>query len=508
MVDYIIVGAGSAGCVLANRLTENPAVSVLLLEAGGPDIAADISVPANWNTLLNTDVDWLYKTEPQAHLNNRSINWNRGKVLGGSSSINLMVYIRGNRLDYDRWEELGNVGWSYDDVLPYFIKSEHQERGTSDYHGVNGPMSVSDASYVSPIASLYRDALLELGYPETEDFNGAVQEGVGTYQFNIRDGKRESSATAFLEPIKHRANLKIQTNVHVTKVLVENNRAVGVEYVQNDQIKQVQADGEVLLTAGAINSPQILMCSGIGPAPHLQRLGIPIVADIPGVGQNLQDHIAMCLDYMYNEVWLKTSTAGNHTQEELEAHTGLSIAAFIKTRSELKRPDVQFGIYDVRTDGEFDCRICVNISRPYSRGYMTLRYNDPFEYPIIQPNYLQDERDLQPLIDSVRLTRQIVQSETMKKAIATETCPGFDVQSDSKIIEWIRNNTFTNWHFCGTCKMGIDSMSVVTPQLKVHGIEGLRVVDASIIPEIISGNTNAPIIMIAEKASALIKKHP
>lgn len=505
MVDYIIVGAGSAGCVLANRLTENPEISVLLLEAGGSDTATNLSVPAHWNILLNTEVDWLYKTEPQVHLNNRRIDWNRGKVLGGSSSINLMVYIRGNRLDYDRWEELGNVGWSYDDLLPYFRKSEHQERGSSKYHGIDGPMSVSDATYVSPIATCFRNAILELGYPETKDFNGADQVGVGTYQFNIRKGKRESAATAFLEPIKHRSNLTIQTNAHVSKVLFQTNRAVGVEYVHNDQIKQVQADGEVLLTAGAINSPQLLMCSGIGPATDLQKLGTSVVADLPGVGQNLQDHIAVCIDYMYDEAWLNKLPAEDHKPEDLEAHTGLSVAAFIKTRAELERSDVQFGIYDIRTESEFDFRICVNVSRPRSRGYLTLRSSDPFEYPIIQPNYLQDERDLQPLIDSVKLTRRIIQSEVMEAAIATETCPGLGVQTDSEIAEWVRNNTFTNWHCSGTCKMGTDSMAVVNPQLNVHGVEGLRVVDASIMPEIISGNTNTPVIMIAEKAADLIR---
>lgn len=512
MPDYIIIGAGSAGCVLANRLSEGPDTTVLLLEAGGPDDKPDIRIPIRWGALLGTDVDWLYQTEPQIHLNNRVIDWNRGKVLGGSSSINNMIYIRGHQWDYDHWAELGNEEWSYAEILPYFKKSEHQERGTSEYHGVDGPLNVADTQYVSPLKDAFINAGVELGLPINDDFNGATQEGVGRYQFTHKNGERHSTVDAFLKPALARSNLTAETHAHVTRILFESTRARGVEYVHNNQIKQVFADCEVILCGGAINSPQVLLLSGVGPADQLTQFDIPVVADLPGVGENLQDHPLLPCALYSTQIKAKRDDALTNAayQEYLQSRSGVftshsgEAGGFARTRPELAIPDIQYyevlgGIQD-----EHDLTIMASLMRPFSRGYIRLRLNNPFAHPIVQPNYLDREEDLQTMIDSVKFVRRLTQTEAYAGVIDRELYPGASVQTDEAIAEWVRENLATTWHFSGTCKMGIDSLAVVDPQLRVYGVDGLRVVDASIMPEVVGGNTNAPTIMIAEKAADMI----
>jgi len=515
MIDYIVVGAGSAGCVLANRLTEDPDVHVLLLEAGGPDHRPDIRIPARWSALLGTEVDWLYRTEPQPHLNQRVIDWNRGKVLGGSSSINNMIYIRGDRWDYDHWAELGNEEWSYDDVLPYFKKAENQERGASEYHGTGGPLNVADMPYVALVsdsADAFIEAGVELGWPLNHDFNGATQEGVGRYQFTRRGAQRFSSADAYLKPALSRPNLTTVTYAHVTRLLFEGTRVSGVEYVHDHQLKQTAVTREVILCGGAINSPQTLLLSGIGPAGQLSQFGIPVVVDLPGVGDNLQDHALLEMHYARvqraiaeNVLW------GAAHQEYLQSQTGtLAVnrtagGAFVKTRSDLDIPDMQLYVApgDIAT-AEADYGIYLSILRPKDRGTITLRSSNPFEHPMIQPNYLAREEDLQTFIDAVKLVRQLAGTSPLATILAREIAPGRAVQTDAEIAAWIRQALGTTWHYSGTCKMGIDPLAVVNPRLQVYGVTGLRVADASIMPEVIGGNTNAPVIMIGEKAADLI----
>jgi choline dehydrogenase len=512
MVDYIVVGAGSAGCVLANRLTENRDISVLLLEAGGPDSHPEIHIPARWLDLLGTEFDWSYKTEPQQHLNGRVLDCNRGKVLGGSSSINAMIYIRGHRWDYDHWAELGNQGWSYEDVLPYFKKAEHQERGPSEYHGINGPLNVADLAFVSPLSDLFIKAGLDRGWSANPDFNGATQEGVGQYQFTSKNGERHSAADAYLRPALDRSNLSSATHAYIRRILFEGNQATGVEYVHNNETKTAYADCEIILCAGAINSPQILLCSGIGPADHLELFDISVVVDLPGVGQNLQDHPAVLLAYITDPLWrVDFSLAGPDYEEYLLSKTGklaanrTAVGAFVKTRPELKAPNIEFATYDAAIGGDIDFGISYYVLRPGSRGSVRLRSANPFDHPIIQPNYLQDEEDLKTLVDGVKLTRDLIQTQPFQSIRKTEVSPGNLVQSHAGIAEWVRNTMFSVWHCCGTCKMGDDAMAVVDAQLRVHGVERLRIVDASIMPDIVGGNTNAPTIMIAEKAADMIK---
>lgn len=517
MVDYIIVGAGSAGCVLANRLTEDPHVHVLLLEAGGPDHKPDIRIPARWSTLLGTEVDWLYRTEPQVHLNNRVIDWNRGKVLGGSSSINNMVYIRGDRWDYDHWAELGNEEWSYDEILPYFKKAENQERGASEYHGVGGPLNVADMPYVALIsdsADAFIEAGIELGWPLNHDFNGATQEGIGRYQFTRRGGQRHSAADAYLKPALSRPNLTTVTYAQVTRLLFTGTHVSGVEYVHDHQLKQTAATREVILCGGAINSPQILLLSGIGPAGQLTHFGIPVVVDLPGVGENLQDHALLEIDYARVERAIAENILGGAAhQEYLQSQTGpLAVnrtagGAFVKTRADLERPDMQLYIApgdDAASEADFG--IYLSIMRPKDRGTITLRSRNPFEHPVIQPNYLACEDDLQTFIDGVKVVRQLAATSALAPILVREIAPGSAVQTDAELAAWIRQALRTTWHYSGTCKMGIDPLAVVNPRLQVYGVTGLRVVDASIMPEVIGGNTNAPVIMIAEKAADLIRE--
>ena len=519
MYDYVVIGAGSAGCVIASRLTEDPNTTVLLLEAGGPDDREEIHIPAAFPQLFKTECDWGYYTEPQPHLNNRSLFWPRGKMLGGTSSHNAMIYIRGHRYIFDRWAEAGNEGWGYEDILPLFKKSQNQERGASEHHGVGGPLNVADLRDTNPLSCAFVDACVENGFTRNDDFNGPEQEGVGYYQVTQKDGRRCSTATAFLRPAMERPNLTIETHAMVTRLLFEGARVVGVAYTQNGEAKEVNADNEVILSGGAINSPQLLLLSGVGPAAQLEALGIPVVADLPGVGQNLQDHLLVVLNYECTEpISLATANSAAALLEYQHFRKGplssnvAEAGGYLKTRPDLPLPDLQFVFLPtyfmdhgfVQPEGH-GFALVPFLLLPESRGNLSLRSRDPLEHPLIQPNYLDSEADMQLLVEGVKILRPLAQTKAFAPFVGKEVEPGPQVQSDEEIREFIRNKVETNYHPVGTCKMGGDSMAVVDPQLRVRGIQGLRVADASIMPLITNGNTNAPSIMIGEKAADMIR---
>jgi choline dehydrogenase len=500
--DYIVIGAGSAGCVVANRLTEDDKTTVLLLEAGNPATKPEIQIPVECTNLLGSEVDWGYFSEPEPYLNNRKIFCPRGKVLGGSSSINFMVYIRGNPHDYDQWQELGNPGWSYQDVLPYFKKSEHQQRGASEYHGIDGALSVTDL--ISPAATSQRfvEAAVELGYRQNPDFNGMHQEGAGIYQMTIKDGKRHSAAAAFLLPILQRPNLTTMTGALVTRLLFEGTRTVGLEYLHEEALHQVRINQEVILSAGAFDSPKLLMLSGIGDAKHLQELGIPVVVDLPGVGQNLQDHPIVPVAHQ----------SPQDSQPAIASNGIAEAALFLHSESNLDAaPDLNLFSCPVlfapstytRVGSGFIGLAC--LTHPQSRGRVSLRSPDPKDAPSILMNYLQISSDVQKLISGIKVIRKLFQTSAFNEFRGEEVSPGNDLQSDEALEAYIRESCTTLFHPVGTCKMGTDSMAVVDPELRVHGINGLRVVDASIMPTLTTGNTNAPTIAIGEKAADLIK---
>lgn len=519
MYDYIIVGAGSAGCVLANRLSEDPGVKVLLLEAGGPDDKQPIHIPVIFSQLFKTDADWAYFTEPQAHLNGRRLYWPRGKVLGGSSSINAMIYIRGHHTTFDVWATAGNTGWSYADVLPYFKKSQNQERGASDYHAVGGPLNVADLRDPNPMSRAFVDACAEVGLPRNHDFNGANQEGFGLYQVTQKNAQRCSAAVAFLHPALARPNLTVLTHAQATQILFNRTRATGVRYLHNGETVNAVADREVILAGGAINSPQLLLLSGIGNTTDLNALGIPVVADLPGVGQNLQDHLAVFVTYHSKE---PISLANAATQEALEAYMGAGkgpltsnvgeAGGFMKTQAPLATPDLQFHFapawfmdHGFHNPGGHGMTIGPTMVTPESRGSLSLRSPDPLAPPMIQANYLTSEADLTVLVEGIKLAREIGQAQAFHPYVGAEYAPGVAVQSDDELRAFVRQHVQTLYHPVGTCKMGQDDLAVVDQQLRVRGVQGLRVADASIMPVIVNGNTNAPTIMIGEKAADLIK---
>jgi choline dehydrogenase len=499
--DYIVIGAGSAGCVVANRLTENTQTNVLLLEAGNPDTKPEIQIPAECVKLLGSEVDWGYFSEPEPYLNNRKIFCSHGKVLGGSSSINFMTYMRGNHQDYDHWQELGNPGWSYQDVLPYFKKSERNERGASAYHGVDGELSVTDLIAPTTIMKHFIDAAQALGYDYNPDFNGMQQSGVGPCQSTILDGKRHSAAAAFLVPFFGRPNLTVITGAEVTRLLFEGTHAVGVEYLESGTLHQVRVVREVILSAGAFDSPKLLMLSGIGDAARLQGLGISVVVDLPGVGQNLQDDIFVPVTYQATQDLHPESTsslgeAGLFLHSEGNSEVPPDLLFFFSPT-----PFIPLGYGD--SDSGFTA--IVSLTHLQNIGSVSLRSSDPKDTPVIRMNYLESEADVRLLVAAIKLMRQLFHHSAFDEFRGEEIAPGANVNSDEALAAYIRETGSTMWHPVGTCKMGTDAMAVVDPELRVYGVEGLRVVDASIMPKITTGNTNAPTIMIGEKGADLIK---
>ncbi len=518
--DYIIVGGGSAGCVLANRLSADPKNKVLLLEAGGKDKSPLIHMPAGVIKLLGgTKANWYYHTERQEHLDGRSLFWPRGKVLGGSSSINGMIYIRGHGRDYDQWRQLGLTGWGYSDVLPYFKRSEGNEGGIDAFHGGKGPLIVSHAERTNPLFEAFVEAGVQAGHKQTDDFNGRQQEGFGPYQLTIRDGRRCSAAVAYLRPALGRPNLAVIVEALAARVIMEGRKAIGVEYLQGGRRHTMKAAREVILAGGAVNSPQLLMLSGIGPAAELKRHGIDVLIDLPGVGKNLQDHldatvINRCLLpitlHSQSKPVAQTLTGMQYLlfKKGLARSNGLESGAFIKTRPGLEIPDVQLHFLAAvmqdhgreKSPGHgFTVHLCQ--LRPESRGYIGLRSADPTDHAIIQPNYFESEVDRRTMRDAVRIVRDVLKQRAMQPYLGVELEPGEAVRSDGELDSWLRAHAETIYHPVGSARMGTDSMAVVDERCRVHGVANLRVVDASVMPTLVGGNTNAPTIMIAEKIS-------
>jgi choline dehydrogenase len=522
MYDYIIIGAGSAGCVLANRLSEDPAVKVLLLEAGGRDNRKEIHIPLAFAKLFKGPCDWTYFTDPEPQLGNRSLYWPRGKVLGGSSSINAMIYIRGNRADYDQWRDLGNHGWGYSDVLPYFKKSENQQLGASEYHGATGPLRVSDLRTINPLSEAFVTAGEQAGFLRNPDFNGSQQEGFGFYQVTQSDGKRHSAAAAFLHPVMSRKNLTVRTEAQVFGIYFEGKRAAVVSFQQGNNSVQERAEREIILCAGAIGSPQLLMLSGVGPADHLRQFNVPVVCDLPGVGKNLQDH--PCTGVVYGctkPVSLASAEEFSNLMRYLLFKKGpltsnvAESGAFIKTSSRAQIPDLQFhfgvGYFVEHGFQQIEGHAFTfgpTLLHPYSRGEIKLRSSNPLDSPSIRANYFADSRDMDVMLEGLKLARTLAATKAFASYCGGELHPGPTAKDDAALREHIAKFTETLYHPVGTCKMGQDSSAVVDSELRVHGVEGLRVVDASIMPTVVGGNTNAPTIMIAEKAADLIKHGP
>ena len=522
--DYVIVGAGSAGCVLANRLSADGRNSVLLLEAGPKDTNLWIHVPLGYGKLFKEKtVNWMYQTEPEPGLDGRTVFQPRGKVLGGSSSINGLLYVRGQHEDYDRWRQRGNAGWGYDDVLPYFRKAENQQRGADKYHGAGGPLPVSDWRHADPLSEAFVVAAAQTGIPTNPDFNGASQEGAGFFQTTTQRGRRASTAYSYLRPAKNRSNLEVETSALAQRILFDGRRARAVEYRQGGALRTARARKEILVSSGAYNSPQLLQLSGVGPAELLKQHGIDIVLDAPGVGNDLQDHLQVRLVTRCSQP-VTLNDILNHPVRRVMAGARyaafrkgpLTIAAgtsgaFFKTNPRLATPDIQIHFLPFSTDrmGEklhsfsaFSASVCQ--LRPESRGSLRIKSADPTVPPEIRINYLATETDRTAFIEGFKILRQILAAPALKPYAVDEILPGSKVTSDEDILAFCRQTGSTVYHPTSTCRMGNDPLAVVDQRLRVRGIKGLRVIDASVMPDLMSGNTNAPTIMIAEKASDMI----
>jgi choline dehydrogenase len=500
-VDYIIVGAGSSGCVLAHRLSADADVRVLVLEAGPADPADEtIATPGRWVTLLGSRFDWAYQTEPEPGLNGRPIAFPRGKVVGGSSAINAMTFIRGHRLDFDRWEAAGNRGWGFDDVLALFRRSERNSRGSSAYHGGDGLLAVSDTRDPHAAHHAFLDAARAHGYDARPDwdFNGERQENAaGFYQKNIASGRRHSAADAFLRPALERTNCELRAGTHVTKVLVERGRAVGVEYVRDGAREQVRAAREVILSAGVIESPKLLMLSGIGPATHLRSMGVPVVADLSDVGRHLQDHLKLSIRYR-----------GLTTLPPSTVTAGLFVHSRDVGGRADRSPDLQFYVGRGLDQPDTFVTVTVSLVQPASRGTVQLRSDRSLDAPIIQAHYLREQADVDALVAGTRLVRALVATKAYGTLRAEETEPGAATTTDAELASFARRAADTIYHAAGTCRMGTDAAAVVDPSLRVRGIDGLRVADASIMPSVVNATTHAACVMIGEKCAELIREAP
>jgi len=523
LYDYIIIGAGSAGCTLANRLGEDPKVKVLVLEAGGPDKSFLLRMPAGFASLGETSpYNWRYETEPQVHCNGRRMYWPRGKTLGGSSSINAMLYVRGHAWDYDHWRQLGNDGWSFREVLPYFRKAQNQERGGSEFHGTGGPLNVADQVDPSRLNEAFLTACEQAGHKRNPDFNGAEQEGVGVYQVTQRAQQRWSTASAYLRPAVARGNVTVITNALTERIILDGKRAMGVRYRHEGRAEVARCEREIVLSGGAVNSPQLLLLSGIGPADHAKAMGIRPLVDLPGVGANLQDHLdAALLQFCTTSDSYDRANQLVSLARYLMARKGpgsspiAESGGFLSTRPGLAAPDIQLHFLPVlvidhgRTrlkKNGFSLHICT--LRPQSTGTIRLKSDDPAAHPAIDANYLAERADLDALMAGVKMGREIFAQAGLDPYRGEEYAPGAAVRTDAEIEAWVRAKCETIYHPVGTCKMGPDNdrMAVVDNHLRVREVEGLRVVDASIMPTLVGGNTNAPTIMIAERVADLMKK--
>ncbi|GAA0573020.1 choline dehydrogenase [Paractinoplanes ferrugineus] len=524
--DYIVIGAGAAGCVLANRLSADPGTSVLLLEAGGRDVSPLVHIPAGFSMLMGTKANWIFDTVPQKFMRGRRMFLPQGKVLGGSTAVNAMLYVRGNRGDYDGWRDLGNKGWGYDDVLPYFKVQERNERLAGEYHGVDGELNVADQVQHNPMSNAFVRAAQEAGIPYTADPNGATQEGVFYHQVTQRKARRESAATAFLHPVRKRRNLTVRTGADVTRILVTDKRAHGVVFASGGKQFKVEATREVILSAGAINSPRLLLLSGIGPADELRAIGIEPVHDLPGVGKNLHDQLEV---YITAEAAEPVTYSGEnrphraalHALQYLLYRTGPATAtiteagAFVHSSDDVAYPDIQLHMLPAyvvwkdlarsadKVDGHGITILACHI-RPKSRGEVTLTCADPAAPPAVNPNYLSHPDDLDVAVKGFRWIRKVLAAEAFRPYLKQERLPGRQVETDEEIRDFIIQWGKTDYHPVGSCKMGVDELAVVDPELRVRGIDGLRVIDSSIMPSIISGNTQAPSMMIGEKGAALV----